>query len=120
MPRDYTVTGEFVYLRFHGLKDGAYHDYTRAELDPWAKQLRRAAERGLPCYAYFNNDLNTRAPINAETLMEMAGPHVVPAFGATRATALEIKAPTKKPETWRPWTRKSRSRKSEVRSRRVR
>jgi uncharacterized protein YecE (DUF72 family) len=110
MPQDYTITGEFVYLRFHGLKDGAYHDYTRAELEPWARQLRRAAERGLRCYVYFNNDLNTRAPINAETLMEMVGSHAVTAFEATRATTLEIAAPTKKPETWRPWIRTSKSR----------
>jgi len=46
MPQDYTLTSDFVYLRFHGLKDGAYHDYTDDELAPWAKQLATAAERG--------------------------------------------------------------------------
>jgi uncharacterized protein YecE (DUF72 family) len=105
MPPDYTVTADFVYLRFHGLKDGAYHDYTREELAPWARQLIRAAGGGLPCYAYFNNDLNTRAPLNARTLMEMVGRQVVPAFDRARAKPLAIKRPKKKPETWRPWVR---------------
>jgi uncharacterized protein YecE (DUF72 family) len=104
MPQDYTITAKFVYLRFHGLKDGAYHDYTSDELQPWAKQLRVAAGHGLPCYVYFNNDLNTRAPLNAETLMKMVGRHAVPAL-AERATLPEIKRPKKMPETWRPWKR---------------
>src|SRR5512134_1290119 len=51
MPQDYTITSNFVYLRFHGLKGGAYHDYTADELAPWARQLKLAAARGLPCYA---------------------------------------------------------------------
>jgi uncharacterized protein YecE (DUF72 family) len=106
MPQDYTVTTDFVYLRFHGLKDGAYHDYTDDELAPWAKQLAKAAERGIPSYVYFNNDLNTRAPLNAEALMAMLGKHAVPAFAAELARPLEIAPPEKKPETWRPWTRK--------------
>jgi uncharacterized protein YecE (DUF72 family) len=73
MPADYTITADFVYLRFHGLKDGAYHDYTAAELAPWARELAKAARRGVPAYAYFNNDLNTRAPLNAQALMEKLG-----------------------------------------------
>ena len=105
MPQDYTVTTDFVYLRFHGLKDGAYHDDTAGELEPWAKQLRGAAARGLPCYVYFNNDLNTRAPLNAQALMERVGRYVVPAFDAALATPLVIKPPKKGPETWRPWVR---------------
>jgi uncharacterized protein YecE (DUF72 family) len=105
MPQDYTMTSDFVYLRFHGLKDGAYHDYTDDELAPWAKQLAAAARRGVPCYVYFNNDLNTRAPLNAERLMAMLGKHTVPALEASLATPLIIQPPEKKPETWRPWTR---------------
>jgi uncharacterized protein YecE (DUF72 family) len=105
MPQDFTITSDFVYLRFHGLEGGAYHDYTTEELEPWAKQLRRAAERGLPCYVYFNNDLNTRAPLNAEALMKMVGKDAVPAFDAKLATVLAIKRPKRMPETWRPWTK---------------
>ena len=119
MPQDYTVTGNFVYLRFHGLKDGAYHDYTADELEPWAKQLRQAASRGLPCFAYFNNDLNTRAPLNAEALMKMVGAEVVPAFHAAHAATLDIKPPKKGPETWRPWTRTGKTRHAPPRAKRT-
>jgi uncharacterized protein YecE (DUF72 family) len=116
MPQDYTITADFAYLRFHGLKDGAYHDYTRDELEPWATQLAKAASRGIPCYVYFNNDLNTRAPLNAEALMQMVGRHAVEAFDKSRATTLEIKPPKKGPETWRPWTRTGAVRKSPPKS----
>ena len=61
------------YIRFHGLKDGARHDYTRAELNPWAKFIRKQAQAGRNVYAYFNNDLNVHAPDNAKALMQMAG-----------------------------------------------
>lgn len=107
MPADYTLTTDFAYLRFHGLKDGAYHDYTDDELAPWAEQLTRAAERGIPAYVYFNNDLNTRAPLNAETLMKRVGRHAVRAFAAALAKKLEIAPPVCGPETWRAWNRTS-------------
>lgn len=110
MPQDYTVTSNFVYLRFHGLKDGAYHDYTADELAPWARQLALAARRGMPCYVYFNNDLNTRAPLNAKALMQMLGRHSVPAFAGLLAEKLAIAPPQRKPETWPSWNQSSSSR----------
>jgi uncharacterized protein YecE (DUF72 family) len=87
MPRDFTRTGAFVYLRFHGLEGGAAHDYTTGELRPWANRLKAAAREGIPCYAYFNNDINTRAPENAKLLMQMAGDCAVPVMAATREEA---------------------------------
>ncbi len=109
MPADYSMTTDFAFLRFHGLKDGAYHDYTDAELAPWAEQLARVARQGWPAYVYFNNDLNTRAPLNAETLMKMLGKHAVRAFAASLARKLVLAPPVKGPETWRPWKRVSAS-----------
>lgn len=110
MPADYSITADFVYLRFHGLAGGAYHDYTDAELAPWAKQLARAARRGLPCYAYFNNDLNTRAPLNAHALMKLLGRHAVVAKAPAADGPLPaIAAPAKGPETWPAWTRRRKS-----------
>jgi uncharacterized protein YecE (DUF72 family) len=111
MPQDYTVTGDFVYLRFHGLKGGAYHDYTAAELRPWARQLAQAAQRGIPAYVYFNNDLNTRAPLNAEALLRMLGKHAVRSFTLTQRSGIgPIKAPVIKPEVWpETWVRRRRS-----------
>jgi len=80
MPRDFTCTTDFVYARFHGLAGGVAHDYTKAELRPWAKALSAAAQSGKPSYAYFNNDGQTRAPFNAQTLMAMVAPYSVPPF----------------------------------------
>ena len=73
MPMDLTVTSEIVYIRFHGLENGAAHDYTRSELQPWARHIRQQAEQGKRVFVYFNNDVNVRAPDNAKLLMTMVG-----------------------------------------------
>jgi uncharacterized protein YecE (DUF72 family) len=72
-PRDLTLTTDFAYVRFHGLEGGSAHDYTRRELLPWARHLRALTRRGVTAYAYFNNDVNVRAPENALMLMELIG-----------------------------------------------
>jgi uncharacterized protein YecE (DUF72 family) len=90
MPMDFEVTSNFVYLRFHGLQDGSAHDYTDAELEPWAEHLRRCAREGLCGFVYFNNDVNTRAPLNALRLMQMLGKY------AQRPSRL-LKNATRKP-----------------------
>ncbi len=71
MPTDLTVTSDFIYIRFHGLEGGFAHDYSRAELDPWAEHIRKQSRAGNTVFAYFNNDMNVRAPMNAKMLMEM-------------------------------------------------
>ncbi len=73
MPTNLSVTSDFIYVRFHGLTGGARHDYTREELRPWAEHIREQAAAGKSVFAYFNNDLNVRAPNNAKFLMEMCG-----------------------------------------------
>ncbi len=55
------------------VEGGAAHDYTIRELEPWAQFIRAQAEEGRTVYAYFNNDINTRAPDNALQLMAMVG-----------------------------------------------
>jgi uncharacterized protein YecE (DUF72 family) len=77
MPQIRIATADIVYIRFHGLEGGFAHDYTRAELEPWAKFCREQAEAGRTIYAYFNNDVNVRAPQNAKMLMQMAGDYSV-------------------------------------------
>ncbi len=103
MPMDFTITADFVYLRFHGLEHGAAHDYTDAQLKPWAEQLIRAAQNDKPCFVYFNNDWNTRAPLNAKTLMRMVGQHAV------EATAPKIILQPGRRRTVRPPDRAPRS-----------
>lgn len=75
MPMNLEVTADFIYIRFHGLAGGAAHDYTRAELEPWAKHI--AAHPNQEVFAYFNNDVNVRAPENARQLVEMVGPRAL-------------------------------------------
>lgn len=74
MPQNFSVTADFVYIRFHGLSGGARHDYTNEELEPWARHIREQAAQGKRVFAYFNNDLNVRAPKNAEALIQMCEP----------------------------------------------
>src|SRR5256885_15056682 len=66
MPLVLRVTTDFVYIRFHGLQGGSAHDYTTSELKPWAAFCRKCLQHGQDVYAYFNNDLNSRAPQNAQ------------------------------------------------------
>lgn len=73
MPRNFSVTADFIYARFHGLAGGARHDYTREELQPWANHFCEQAAGGKNVFVYFNNDLNVRVPNNAKLLIEMCG-----------------------------------------------
>ncbi|HEY6230314.1 MAG TPA: DUF72 domain-containing protein [Pyrinomonadaceae bacterium] len=73
MPQVRIATADIVYVRFHGLEGGFAHDYTRAELEPWAKFCREESEAGRTVFAYFNNDVNVRAPQNAKMLIQMVG-----------------------------------------------
>jgi uncharacterized protein YecE (DUF72 family) len=81
MPANFTVTANFIYIRFHGLAGGPRHDYTRDEMKPWAAHIREQAAAGHDAFVYFNNDLNVRAPNNALLLMKMCGSSVVLPFG---------------------------------------
>ncbi len=73
MPVDFTVTSNVVYIRFHGLEGGFAHDYSEAELQPWARHMADQAAQGRDVFAYFNNDGNARAPENARLLLRMTG-----------------------------------------------
>lgn len=73
MPADFTVTADFAYVRFHGLRGGYAHDYTAEELKPWAEHVRRQLAEGRDVFAYFNNDVKARAVKNARDLMRLAG-----------------------------------------------
>lgn len=73
MPQNFSVTADFIYLRFHGLEGRARHDYTPVELEPWAEHLRAQATAGKGAFAYFNNDVNVRAPHNAQLLRQLCG-----------------------------------------------
>lgn len=71
MPMDLSVTADLVYIRFHGLETGAYHDYSRVELKPWAEHIWKQARAGNSVFVYFNNDHHAHAPKNALMLQSM-------------------------------------------------
>lgn len=73
MPPAAPRTTDLVALRLHGLAGGWAHDYTDAELRPWAERLRAAARAGSEAYAFFNNDTLALAPKNARRLVELLG-----------------------------------------------
>jgi uncharacterized protein YecE (DUF72 family) len=73
MPEDFTITSDFVYARFHGLEGGAAYDYQDDVLGPWSDRISDALDAGCDVYAYFNNDWNYRAPLNAQRLIELVG-----------------------------------------------
>jgi uncharacterized protein YecE (DUF72 family) len=60
-PADEPVTGDFVYLRFHGPADLFASPYGRERLEPWAEKIHAWRARGLDVYAYFNNDAEGHA-----------------------------------------------------------
>mgnify|MGYP001585170120 CR=1 FL=1 len=72
-PTDFQVTGDCVYVRFHGSGDQRYRgNYQAAELVAWARQIAPLAARRT-AYIYFNNDFNAYAIRNAQRLRELLG-----------------------------------------------
>jgi uncharacterized protein YecE (DUF72 family) len=64
------LTAPFTFLRFHRGRRGRRGNYSRTELEQWAGKIRRW-RRDVDVYAYFNNDWETFAPRNAETLQRL-------------------------------------------------
>lgn len=65
------ATAGWRYLRFHG--DHYQGDYSPQFLTARARDIRRSLRAGHDVYAYFNNDADARAPINAAQLRRYVG-----------------------------------------------
>jgi uncharacterized protein YecE (DUF72 family) len=63
--------GPLVYIRFHGSGRRYGGRYPDDVLRAWAERLVAWAEGGLPCWAYFNNDVGGHAPRDAVRLREL-------------------------------------------------
>lgn len=62
------VTGDFVYIRRHGMQ-GSYNGYySTSELEKDAQRIVKYLKRGLDVFIYFNNDAGGAAPQNAMEL----------------------------------------------------
>jgi len=67
------VTADFAYVRLHGETELYTSGYSDSELDTWADRIRGWTAAGFDVYAYFDNDIKVRAPIDAIGLMERLG-----------------------------------------------
>jgi uncharacterized protein YecE (DUF72 family) len=63
--------GPFVYVRFHGTSGRYTGSYSDATLSRWADRLVERWNAGHDVYAYFNNDPDAVATVNARTLQQM-------------------------------------------------
>lgn len=61
----------FIYVRFHGAGGRYFGRYDRRRMDDWADRLADQWCAGRDIFAYFNNDPEGMAPINAVELRTM-------------------------------------------------
>jgi uncharacterized protein YecE (DUF72 family) len=59
------------FIRWHGRKAWYNYNYSKKELETWAKELSRIMDKVPMVYGYFNNDVRAYAPFNAFDLLEM-------------------------------------------------
>lgn len=62
-------TADDVYIRFHGPEKWYRYDYSDAELADWAERIKASGAKRI--WAYFNNDYDTHAIRNAQTLTRL-------------------------------------------------
>lgn len=65
--------GRISYRRFHGAGGRYGGRYGARRLEPHAREIERLAARGVPCFAYFNNDRDADAVHDARTLLRRLG-----------------------------------------------
>jgi len=72
-PAPWELTASFTYIRGHG-PGGRYVDrYDSTELDRWALAIDRWRAQGRDVYAYFDNDIDGAAPLDARALTPKLG-----------------------------------------------
>jgi uncharacterized protein YecE (DUF72 family) len=67
-PRE--ITGDAIYIRFHGTAGRYAGNYSQSALQNWATWLKDQAKSARAIYAYFNNDIHGHAIKNAKQLRE--------------------------------------------------
>lgn len=70
-PAPWEITASWVYLRGHG-PGGRYHGrYPEAELAAWAERIVSWRRQRRDVYVYFDNDVKSAAPFDAEALIRL-------------------------------------------------
>lgn len=66
----WTITADWVYLRYHGMRGGRKYagTYPHQKLSADARRLREQLDEGRDVYCYFNNDEGGHAPRDAQDL----------------------------------------------------
>lgn len=73
-PSPWLITADFAYVRGHG-PGGHYHGrYSGEELEAWAAFLREQRAAGRDAYSYFDNDVKSAAPQDADILKSLVAP----------------------------------------------
>ena len=67
------VTTDFVYVRLHGHTVTYGSKYSNAQIDAWARRVKRWLAEGRDVHVYFDNDAFGHAPGNALRLLERIG-----------------------------------------------
>src|SRR5438270_11952430 len=68
-PAPWIATAAYVYVRGHGANGRYRGRYDDAVLDEWARRIRAWRREGHQVYAYFDNDEEGAAPLDAEALI---------------------------------------------------
>jgi uncharacterized protein YecE (DUF72 family) len=70
-PSPRVITGDLIYLRFHGTTGRYAGNYSKSALQEWAHWIKDNLKGIRAVYSYFNNDYNAYAINNAKALREL-------------------------------------------------
>jgi uncharacterized protein YecE (DUF72 family) len=73
-PSPWEVTASWVYVRGHGPGGRYFGRYTDEELATWAERIAAWRAQGRDVYVYFDNDIKSAAPFDAEVLKRLVPP----------------------------------------------
>lgn len=72
-PSPWEITASWVYLRGHGPGGRYFGRYPEAEMLRWASEIAHWRSEGRDVYAYFDNDIKSAAPFDADILKALTG-----------------------------------------------
>jgi uncharacterized protein YecE (DUF72 family) len=75
-PAPWVATASHVYVRGHGSSGRYRGHYDEATLGAWARRIREWRGEGRAVHAYFDNDEEGAAPIDADKLIALLGPEI--------------------------------------------
>jgi uncharacterized protein YecE (DUF72 family) len=72
-PAPWEVTASFVYVRGHGPSGRYWGTYSDETLRRWTRDITRWRREGRAVYCYFDNDVKSAAPADAQRLLAFLG-----------------------------------------------